>query len=303
MRTLAGQLRALPSRTRAILLILLAVFFFSILETTAKYLSQFYPVIEVVWLRYTVHLAVMFFLLAPRMGKRLIATENLGGQLLRAALLMGSTLCNVGALSKLPLAEVKAISFVSPLLVTIFAVSLLRERVSWDRWVAVLVGFGGTLFIVRPGSAMVSWPAFLALGTATFYSLYQIMTRRISVTEAPVATLFYSAMVGCACLAVVVPFYWVTPSLIHIPLFILLGSMGAAGHYALIKAIELELASTLSAFGYAQLLWVILWGWLIFGQLPDAHAYIGMAIISASGLYVALGHKFLRREEPETAID
>jgi drug/metabolite transporter (DMT)-like permease len=303
MRTLAARMRALPSRTRAIFLILLAVFFFSLLETTAKYLSQFYSVVEVVWLRYTVHTTAMLILVAPRLGRKLLATENLGGQVLRAALLMGSTLCNVGALSRLPLAEVKAISFVSPLLVTVFAVSLLRERVSWDRWLAVLVGFGGTLFIVRPGSAMVSWPALLALGTATFYSLYQIMTRRISVTEAPVTTLFYSALIGCVGLSFIVPFYWSMPALAHIPLFILLGSMGAAGHYALINALDLELASSLSAFSYVQLLWVILWGWLIFGQLPDAHAYIGMAIISASGLYVALGHKFRRREEPETALD
>jgi len=282
---------------------LTAVLCFSSIDTTGKYLSGFYPVPEVVWVRYSVHALLMIAFLAPRIGWGLIRTAQPGGQIVRAGLLLGSTLCNFSALAFLPLAEVKAISFVSPLLVTVFAVWLLREHVTLSRWAAVVVGFLGVLFIIRPGSHMLSWAAFLALGTALCYSLYQIMTRKFSEDEDPIVTLFFSAIVGCVVLSVVVPFMWETPALVHVPLFLYLGTAGMVGHFLLIKALELERASVLSPFGYTQLIWVTFFGYLVFGQWPDRHAFIGMAVIVGSGLYVAWGHRAKRNEEPDSAIE
>ena len=199
--------------------------------------------------------------------------------------------------------EVKAVSFISPLLVTLFAVWWLREQVSRTRWLAVVAGFLGVLFIVRPGSAMLQWPALLAVGAAFCYSLYQIMTRKFSETENVFTTLFYTALVGCVLMSLIVPLFWKTPDIRHVPFLILLGLVAGFGHYMLIKALELENASFLSPLGYVQLLWVILFGFLVFGDLPDAYSLIGMAIVVGSGLYVALGHRFKPREEPETAIE
>ena len=276
---------------------------FSILETTAKYLSRFYPVPMLVWCRYTAHLVFMLILFAPRLGVALLRTTQVGGQVFRVALLMGSTSCYFGALSFLPMAEVKAVSFISPLLVTVLAVWWLREEVSRTRWLAVVIGFLGVLFIVRPGSAMIQWPALLAVGSALCYSAYQIMTRKFSETENPFTTLFYTAAVGCVLMSFVVPLFWKTPDMRHVPLLILLGLVAGFGHFMLIKALELENASFLSPLGYIQLLWVILFGFLAFGDLPDLYSVIGMVIIVGSGLYVALGHRFKPREEPETAIE
>ncbi|MGH8245309.1 MAG: DMT family transporter [Gammaproteobacteria bacterium] len=276
---------------------------FSVLETTAKYLSRSYPVPMVVWCRYFVHTALILAFLAPRMGVSLVRTRQPAGQFVRAALLMGSTLFNFGALSFLPMAEVKAISFVSPLLVTVFAVWLLSEKVNRARWIAVATGFLGVLFIVRPGSAMLQWPAVLAIGAALCYSLYQIMTRKFSESESPLTTFFYTAAVGCLLMSLAVPFFWETPDLRHVPLLLLLGVAGGAGHYALIRAMEIADASFLSPLGYTQLIWATLLGFVVFGDLPDAVAFVGMAVIVASGLYVALGHRAKPREEPETAIE
>ena len=298
-----ARFRALRPATRAILFMMVMVVCFSILETTAKYLSQFYPVPMLVWCRYTVHMVLVLLLLAPKFGVGLLRTTQPAGQILRAALLMGSTTCYFGALSFLPMAEVKAVSFISPLLVTLLAVWWLREQVSPTRWLAVVAGFLGVLFIVRPGSAMLQWPALLAIGAALCYSLYQIMTRKFSETENVFTTLFYTALVGSVLMSVVVPLFWKTPDLRHVPLLILLGVVAGFGHYMLIKALELENASFLSPLGYVQLLWVILFGFLVFGDLPDAYSLIGMAIVVGSGLYVALGHRFKPREEPETAIE
>jgi drug/metabolite transporter (DMT)-like permease len=276
---------------------------FSTLETTAKYLSRSYPVPMLVWCRYTVHTLLMVILLAPRMGSKLVRTAQPGGQALRATLLMGSTLFNFSALSFLPMAEVKAVSFISPLLVTLLAVGVLREHVTWPRWIAVATGFAGVLFIVRPGSEMLQWPALFALGSASCYSVYQIMTRRFSGFEHPVTTLFYTALIGCVLMSLALPLFWQTPQWRHVPLLLLLGVAGGFGHFMLIKAMALENASFLSPLGYMQLMWAVLFGYLVFGDFPDAHAFIGMAIIVGSGLYVALGHRPRPREEPDTAIE
>jgi drug/metabolite transporter (DMT)-like permease len=188
-------------------------------------------------------------------------------------------------------------------LVTLLAVWLLRESVSGARWMAVAAGFCGVLFIVRPGSEMLQWPALFAMGSASCYSLYQIMTRKFSASENPLTTLFYTAVVGCVLMTLFVPLFWKTPELRHVPLFLLLGCAGGFGHLMLIKAMELENASFLSPLGYMQLLWVVLLGYVVFGDFPDAHAFVGMAIIVGSGLYVALGHRPKRLEEPDTAIE
>lgn len=303
MEIVLSRFRALSPSARAIALMLCAVTCFAVLESTAKYLTRFYPVPQVVWARYTVHMVAMLVLLGPRMRLDLVRTANPWSQLLRATLLLGSTLCNFGAISRLPLAEVKAISFVSPLLVTIFAVWLLREKVSWDRWLAVLCGFGGTLFIVRPGTAMINPVAGLALGSALCYSLYQIMTRRLSDDENPLVTLFYTSLVGFAAMSLFAPLISRPVAPAHFALFVVVGAMGALGHYLLIRAMELERASVLSPFGYTQLIWAMLFGFLLFGDLPDLHAVIGMIVIVGSGLYVAWGHRYRPREEPESAIE
>ena len=288
---------------RAVLMVLAMALCFTVLETTAKWLSRSYPVPMVVWARYAVHVGLMIVIFLPKMGLGLVRTVQPTGQLARATLMLGSTLCNFGAISFLPLAEVKAISFVSPLLVTAFAVWLLKEHVSTSRWIAIMVGFGGTLFIVRPGSAMLNPAVFLALGAALCYSLYQITTRRISGGDGPITALFYTAFVGFVFMSFMLPHTWKPPALEHLPYFLLLGAAGMTGHYLLIKALEIERASALSPFGYSQLLWISLSGFLVFGDVPDVHSLIGMAVIVSSGLYVAWGHRYVKDEEPESAIE
>lgn len=290
---------------RAVMLVLGMSACFAVLETTAKWLSHHYPVPMVVWVRYVVHVGLMLVLFAPKRGLRLFRTVQPAGQISRATLMLGSTACNFGAVSFLPLAEVKAITFVSPLLVSIFAVWLLHERVSLRVWIAILVGFAGTLFIVRPGSSMLNPAVLLALGSALCYSLYQILTRKVSSGgDDPVTSLFYTAAVGAVMMTCLVPHSWITPDPAHLPQFLVLGAAGMTGHFMLIKALEIEQASSLSPFGYTQLLWIGAAGWFVFGDFPDAHSLIGMGIIVASGLYVALGQRGRSTAEaPESAIE
>ncbi len=264
------------------------VLLFAMLETTAKFLSQTYPVPLIVWFRYVTHFFLMLLLLGPRYGSRLIKTDNPKAQIIRALLLMGSTLLYFTALSGLPLATAKSISFVSPLLVTIFALWFLKEHVSLGRWIAVVVGLLGVLLVISP-SGKFDWYFGLPLMAAVCYSLYQIMTRRFSTTEHPVTTLFYTGFVGSIVISLVVPIFWVAPQIRDLPLFLFLGFAGAFGHFMLIKAMELEDASFLSPLTYVQLIWVTLLGYFAFDHLPTNVGFVGMAIIVGAGLYVALG--------------
>ena len=264
------------------------VLLFAMLETTAKFLSQTYPVPLIVWFRYVTHFFLMLLLLGPRYGSRLIKTDNPKAQIIRALLLMGSTLLYFTALSGLPLATAKSISFVSPLLVTIFALWFLKEHVPLGRWIAVVVGLLGVLLVISP-SGKFDWYFGLPLMAAVCYSLYQIMTRRFSTTEHPVTTLFYTGFVGSIVISLVVPMFWVAPQIRDLPLFLFLGFAGAFGHFMLIKAMELEDASFLSPLTYVQLIWVTLLGYFAFDHLPTNVGFVGMAIIVGAGLYVALG--------------
>lgn len=299
----AGTRRSRGVHPRALVMVLAMALCFTVLETAAKWLSRSYPVPMVVWARYAGHVGLMLIVFGPAWRWRLVRTTQPTSQLSRATLMLGSTMCNFGAVSFLPLAEVKAISFVSPLLVTVFAVWLLREHVTRNRWIAIFVGFGGTLFIVRPGSAMLDPAVFLALGSALCYSLYQILTRRLGSEDSPITSLFYTALVGFVFMSFLLPHVWKTPQPGDLPVFLMLGASGMMGHYLLIKALEIERASALSPFGYTQLLWIGLSGFVIFGDVPDGHSMIGMAIIVASGLYVAWGHRYAKDEEPESAIE
>ena len=264
------------------------VLLFAMLETTAKFLSQTYPVPLIVWFRYVTHFFLMLLLLGPRYGSRLIKTDNPKAQIIRALLLMGSTLLYFTALSGLPLATAKSISFVSPLLVTIFALWFLKEHVSLGRWIAVVVGLLGVLLVISP-SGKFDWYFGLPLMAAVCYSLYQIMTRRFSATEHPVTTLFYTGFVGSIVISLIVPIFWVAPQIKDLPLFLFLGFAGAFGHFMLIKAMELEDASFLSPLTYVQLIWVTLLGYFAFDHLPTNVGFVGMAVIVGAGLYVALG--------------
>ncbi len=287
---LAGKQNA-PGR--GILWMLATAFCFVSMDALAKYLSQSYPVLQVVWARYVFHLLILALVLGPRLP-RVARTGRLGLQFLRSLFLLCATGLFFAALSFIPLADATAIMFVAPILVTAMSVPLLGEYVGPQRWASVVVGFLGALVIIRPGSDAMEPAALLTLGAASCYGFYQIATRRLSATDAPLTTLMYSAAVGVLVSSAVVPFFWVTPSPADWLTMMALGLFGGLGHFALIKAFQAAPAVTVTPFGYVNLLWAVLFGFVIFGELPDAWTVLGAAIIAASGLYI-LHREKLRR--------
>jgi drug/metabolite transporter (DMT)-like permease len=283
------------SRLRGIALVLVTVAIFSCLDTMSKYLSQIYPVPGLVWFRYLVHMLLMLAILGPRLRWRLIRSARPGLQIVRSLLLLLATYFFFNALRVMPLAEAAAISFVSPLLVTLLSVPLLGETIGPRRVAAVSVGFLGMLIILRPGGHLLSSAALLPLGNAFAYSLYQIITRKLSATEDPYATLFYTALVGTAATTLVLPFGFAMPHGIHILMLLAMGSFGGFGHFLLIRAFRDAPASVLAPFSYSQLVYSTCLGYLVFGDFPDIWTLVGMAVIVASGIYVGYRESLLAR--------
>ena len=278
---------------RGILLMLLSVSCISVLDTTGKYLTRTYPVYQVVWARYVFHVFFMVVLLAPHLGRELVRTRRPDLQLARGLVLTLATFVFFKALSLMPLAEASAIAFLSPVLVTVLAVPLLGERANLATWIALGLGFLGTLLIIRPGTGVFSWNALWPLATALCFATYQIITRKLAGIDRSVSTLFLSALTGAIILSFVAPFHWMPPlSLADGLLFASLGISGSVSHYFLIRAFALAPAPMLAPFVYVQLIMVTLLGYLVFGDFPDGISLAGMAVIVVAGIWlITRGHR------------
>ncbi len=278
---------------RGILLILAAVFVFACLDSTAKYLSTRYPLPLLVWARYAGHFLLMVVFLAPSRRGALLATQRLPAQLFRALLLLGVTSCVISALSTLPLAEATALGYTSPLIAALLAGPWLGEKVKPSRWLALAVGFLGVLFIARPGGALTGIGIAYALGGALCYAVYQVMTRQLSTSENSVTLLFYTALVGTVGSTLALP--WLPdaplPAGWDLAAVAAMGVLGGLGHFLLIRAFHHASVATLGPFLYAQLIWAMVLGWLLFQNLPDHWSLLGMALVVGSGLAVALGNR------------
>lgn len=278
---------------RGILLFMLALMLFALLDATSKHLSASFAVPLLVWARYTLHFAIMLVFVAPSMRLQLVRTDNLALQVVRALALVGTTGFAMMAFRSMPLAEATAVLFLAPLLVTLLAGPFLHERIGAGRWAAVLVGFAGVLLIARPGGALNLAGVLWALAGAACYAAYQLLTRRLSHAEHPLTLLFYTALVGTAVMSLALPWFWFefAPAPRQWLMIASLGVYGGVGHFILIRAFRLAPASTLTPFGYTQLIWAGLLGWMVFGHIPDAMSTAGMAVIAASGLWLALGKR------------
>ncbi|HKD31806.1 MAG TPA: DMT family transporter [Xanthobacteraceae bacterium] len=278
--------KARRARLIGIALMCGAVGTFSCLDTTAKYLGRHIDVMQVVWARYTFALLLTFIISNPLSRRGLLRTARPALQIVRAAILLTSTLLNFFALRYLRLDQVLAITFSTPFVVAALSGPTLGEWVGPRRWAAIGFGFIGVLVVTRPGFGIVHPAAILAVLATLAYAAYFLTTRVLSRTDSNETTLFYSNFVGAALMLPVAPFFWTWPALWQFGLMILAGALASFGHYMLIVAHRRAPASLLSSFIYSQLVWVVALGYAVFGDVPDAYTLAGASIVIASGLYV-----------------
>jgi len=194
--------------------------------------------------------------------------------------------CFYLGLRYLPLAETTAIAFAAPLFVTALSVWWLKERVDARRWLAVGLGFVGVLLVVRPGAASFQAAALYPLVTAFFYGLLMISARGISAGEGMLTTMFYIVVGQLVCASPAIAWFWRTPDWLHLPLFLGVALLSTLGMTLITQAFRIAPASVVAPFDYSGLGWAVLIGWLFWDEAPTALAYLGMACIVASGLYI-----------------
>lgn len=268
------------------LLILSAGLLLAINDGLSKYLTQLYPVIFVVWVRYVSQTMLMVALFTPRMGRRVFVTLRPWSQLFRGVSLVGVSILFISGLRYIPLAEATAVIFLAPLMVTV-ASALLGEHVNRSQWIAVVFSLLGVLLIVRPGSSLFTPAILLPFGAALSFSVYQLLTRRLAGTDHPVTSNFLASLLGTTALSFLVVFNWRTPTITDAGLMVGLGCITTLGHLLLTNAYRFASAATLAPFTYGQIVFAGLVGFIAFDQAPDLGAMFGIAIIIASGLSIA----------------
>ena len=260
---------------------------FTLLDGSAKWLVGGMPVIVVVWLRFVTHAVFASALLLPVRGLALVRTSHLRWHLLRALMFVAMTWMNYWALQYLQLAVTSSIFFLVPIVIALLAAPLLGERLDAGRWGAILAGFAGVLVIVRPGSAEFHPAMLLSICNAFLYALFNLMTRRLAAYDPP-ETIQYLPAVGAAIL--LAPFAlaaWESPdSWQEWTVACLLGVLGGLGHYLLALGHRYAPATVLAPFLYQQVIYMAIFGYLVFGDVPSGAVWIGAAIVVASGLYL-----------------
>ena len=275
------------NRLTGIGIISLTYVLFTLLDGSAKWLVQSVPVLVVVWLRFLTHALIASALLFPVKGLALVRTRHLRWHLARGVMFCAMTGMNFWALQFLQLTVTASIFFTVPILIAMMGAPLLGERLDARRWAAILVGFAGVLVIVRPGSDAFHPAMLLSMANAVLYALFNLMTRKLAAYDSPETIQFLPALVASALLAPFALAAWQAPQgWFEWALLCLMGVFGGTGHYLLAVAHRYAPASTLAPFLYQQILYMALFGYLVFGSVPDKAVWVGAAIVIASGLYL-----------------
>ena len=275
----------LSPNAQGILLTIGAIFFFTLMDATAKGLTARYDTLQVVWARYTGQTVIVLALLAPRL-RAVARTRYPGMQFLRSCFQFGATVCFFLSLAHIGLAEATAVMDLNPVLITLGAAVFLGERIGLRRALGIAAALAGSMLIIRPGTEVFSVYALLPLGAAVFYAAYAISTRAVGRDESVWTSLLYTALVGTALTSVALPAVWVTPAAGDAAFFLLLGVFGGAAQLLLIRALAVAEAGVIAPFSYVGLLFAAIWGMAFFGEYPDRWTVTGALVIVAAGLYV-----------------
>jgi drug/metabolite transporter (DMT)-like permease len=272
---------------KAITFSLLGWMMLPVMDGFAKYLSADLPVLQITWARYFFTVVFTFPVMFFFYNKQLVWSDKPKLQILRGLILLCANICFFYAISIIPLAKALTLAFVAPLIVTAFSPMLLGEKVGMRRWTAVIIGFVGSLVVIRPGFLEINLASLAALGTGVMYGFYLIITRKLSTSDNPLLTLLLTGLVGLVAVTGVMPFIWVNPNLSQWSMMAGIGVFACIGHLFLILSLKYADASKLAPLGYTEIIPNVIIGYYFFGNFPDNWTFLGLAIIVISGIYIS----------------
>ena len=295
----------LSNNVQGIIWIVLGMFIFSLQNIAIKSLSGGYPVLQIVILRSLVALPATIILFWMEGNRGLPSTEQRRMELVRGLFLFISYTTYFMGLSALLLAEAASIRFSAPLTITALSVLMLGEKVGPRRWTALIVGFCGVLFIVQPGTANFNLGSVFVFIATVFYALALMLTRRLKNHDSSATMAYYSTLVYLVSAFILAPLAllvgempdahpsiaflfraWSWPPLFDLLVMLGLGFVWAAGMFLVAKAYSLALASVAAPFEYVTLPINVMWGYLIWAEIPTLATWIGAFLTLGSGLFI-----------------
>lgn len=278
--------RARRSIVTAIGLMLLAGVMSSLLHLGVRWSSPHIPAIEIVFLRsvFTLLCTLPFILATTGMSFR---TNNLPLQLLRGVVGVGSMGFWYYALGQMPLADAGVLSFTTGIFITIGAALWFREPVGVRRWSAVVIGLAGAIVVLRPGAGVITFAAIAAVGSSVLWAISLLMSKQLAKYDSSLTISFYQPLVVAPIAAVFALPVWIWPPSEIWLVLVGMGVVAAAGNYAYVHALRIADASVTVPADYVRLLWMVWWGWLLFGEVPGWSTWAGAALIIGSTLFIA----------------
>ena len=281
-----NQGRGSSAPVRAVLCMLLGVAVLTANDALLKWLTGGYHVGQIMFCRGLFVAIPLAFLIWQSGGLRSLHTDNPKGHLIRALLVISGTFLFVSGLKHLPLTDAIAIAFAGPLFITALAPPLLGEHVGWRRWMAVLAGFIGIVIIMRPGLGAFQWAALLPLAASLTGAFRDILTRGMSATETSVALLFYTSLGVLFASMVVSPFVWQPVPIADWGWFAMNGFLIGSAHFLMIETFRYGEAALVAPFKYSGVIWAAVFGYIIWGDIPDLRTVTGVTVIIIAGIYI-----------------
>ena len=280
---------------KAIIFNLLAWVMLPIMDGFAKYLSADLPVLQITWARYFFTVVFTFPLMLFFFKKYLVWTDKPKLQLIRGLILLTANISFFYSISVISLPKALTLAFVAPLVVTAFSPFFLGESVGYRRWTAVIIGFIGSLVVIRPGFVEINLASLAALGTGIMYGFYLIITRKLSTSDNPLLTLLLTGVVGAIIATTFMPFVWVSPTFNQWSIMAAIGLFACIGHLFIILSLKFADASKLAPFSYFEIVTNIIIAYYFFGDFPDSWTFLGLFIIVFSGIYISRRENIVKK--------
>jgi drug/metabolite transporter (DMT)-like permease len=281
-------------------LMVLGIFLFCCNDALGKWLLGTYSVWQMLVIRSIGAIALLSPLIWREGRATFAGAPRPGLQVLRVSLSVMESIMFFLALSYLPLADTVTFYLAAPIYVTAISALFLQERVGWRRWSAVVAGFVGVIIALRPSTATLTWPALIAIVGSLGFAVFLIITRMLRGTSDVVMV---SGQFGAMLMVSgsIAPIGWIAPSALDFGLMLVLGVVAMTAFACMNRSLKLAPASVVVPYQYTMIVWAVVFGWLVFGDVPDAFTLTGAAIIIGAGLYILWREQIVTRREPVVA--
>ncbi len=275
------------NNVQAMLCMFVGMFFFSIADAQSKFLTASLHPMQIAWARWLVLFCFVIVFICFR-GVKILETKHPFLQILRGVTVALTVAFFTIGLSFAPLADAVAITFIAPIIVTILSAYLLGERVGKRRWIAVIIGFFGTVMITQPSIDNFNSGLLFPFLAAIFFAIRQIISRRVSYNDDVQTTVAYTALTSFFLLSVCLPFFWIgVPSEMDAITLLSLSAFSALGEIFIIYALSIGLAVVVTPIHYTLIIWAALYGYFFFEEVPNISMIFGTIVVMVSGVYIA----------------